>query len=392
MESTGTNRQFKPRHATFKPHHALLMQAVIWLLVTATVVAQPVAPKPMSDADLLASLKAHQKEVAEATDLDDATKVKVGELYKQAIDEMAVVKQWAETASQHRKLRLAAPGEIKRIKAELAAPPAKPTSVGQAETTLPQIEQNTSQCEAQLGKLRKELTDDKEELKTRLGRRAKIAEQLAAAQKILADLTAQPQTPPATDEKPAVNSARNLCLIVQRRMAEQEIECHQQELGAYEARTEWLPLHHDLKTHEITLKQNELLQWQNLADRRRKQEVEQQVQHASHEASQAHSATLVRKLADDNAELATQRKSLMGDSADVTCRRDRADREARCGAEAVQGHRRTGQCRWTARASATPWGYFCGRSGNRSRASPTTFAMGNSFNRLGPRLTRNCGD
>ena len=47
--------------------------------------------------------------------------------------------------------------------------------------------------------------------------------------------------------------------------------------------------HHDLEAREIARAEQEIKQWQEITNRRRQQEAEQQAQHASLEAGQVHS-------------------------------------------------------------------------------------------------------
>ena len=73
----------------------LLMQALIWLSVTSTAFGQAAPPKPMTEEEFIALLQARQQQVDEMSDLDDAAKAKVKDLYKQALTEMDAVKRWA---------------------------------------------------------------------------------------------------------------------------------------------------------------------------------------------------------------------------------------------------------------------------------------------------------
>ncbi len=114
-------------------------------------------------------------------------------------------------------------------------------------------------------------------------------------------------------------------LLAQRRAAEQEILCCQKELAAYEARTELLPLSRDLNARQVALAEQEIKQWQDLVNRRRQQEAEQQVRQAAWEAGQALPA--VRQLAEENAALAAKRKPLAERIADATRQQDQVNQQ-----------------------------------------------------------------
>ncbi len=295
-----------------------LMQAVIWLSVTSVTFGQAAPPKPMTEAEFTELLKARQSQVDQMVDLDDAGKAKVKDLYSKALLEMDAGKRWATKTAQNEALATGCPKETVQTKSDLAGLPAQATTTIRPDATLLQIEQTISQRQADLEKLRKELADDEEELKGRAARQSKIPEQINEVKKSLADINAKLQAPAASDEKPAVIFARRMILLAQRRRVEQEIICHEKELGAYEARTELLPLHHDLKARQIALADQEIKQLQEFTNRRRQLEAEQQAQHASQEAGQAPSASVLRELAETNVGLAATRQPLAQAIADIT--------------------------------------------------------------------------
>jgi len=306
----------------------LLSQVVVWALVTAFAFGQAAPPKRMSDTELTELLQARLKQTDEQSDLDDATKSKVKELYQQALTEMHAAKKWAEKTAQNERSALDAPREFDQTKAELAALPAQATSNIPIEATVPQIEQMISKREAELEKLQKALTDDEADLKGSTGRRAKISGQITAAKDQLTKINEQLQqlqvSPPA-DENPAVIFARRMVLIAQQRVEEQQISCCEKELVAYEARADLLPLRRDLDARKTALADQEIKQYQAIVNSRRRQETEQQVERASWEANKAHPA--VRQLAEDNAELARMRKPLADQILDVTRQREKVNLE-----------------------------------------------------------------
>ncbi len=298
-----------------------LIQAVVWLLFAASAFGQAAPPKPMTETDFTALLQARLKQVDAATDMDAAAKAKLKELYEQALTEMLAVKHWGEKTGQNEKSGAEAPTEIGKTKAALAAMPAQPTA-----TSLPpnysllQIEQAISARDAELVKLRKTLADDEEELKGRATRRAKIPEQINDAKKSLAAIEAQIQASAQNDDKSATGSAMRLLLVAQRRRVEQEIQCCEKELVAYEARTELLPLRRDYDARQVAQAEQDIKQWQDIANQRRRLDVERQVEQASQEAGQAHPN--VQVLLDENKKLAADRKPLAENIVEITRQRD----------------------------------------------------------------------
>ena len=61
------------------------MQAIVWLSLTATAFGQAAPPKPLTEAEFVAPLQSRLKQVDDMSDLDDAGKAKVKDLYQQAL-------------------------------------------------------------------------------------------------------------------------------------------------------------------------------------------------------------------------------------------------------------------------------------------------------------------
>ena len=198
-----------------------------------------------------------------------------------------------------------------------------------------------SQRNAELDKWHTALASDEAELKDGSNRRANIPEHINVLKKRIADLSAQLQTPPPSDESSPANSARRLILVAQRRTAEQEIPCSEKELAASEARTELLPPSRDLNVRRIALAEQEVKQWQETVNRRRQQEAEQQARHATREAAQADPA--LRLLVEHNADLAETRKSFAAHIVEATNQLERINHDLSDLEGAVPAHQRQGR-------------------------------------------------
>ncbi len=218
-----------------------------------------------------------------------------------------------------------APAEIEQTKAALASLPAQANAVFPADVTLPQIEQAISNAQADLDSWQRELANVETELKGRASRRADIPKDISRAQQVLSDVNGELQAPAPADESSPVGSARRLMLVAKRRAAEQEVLCCQKELAASEARADLLPVSRDLNAGRVALAEQEIKQWQEVVNRRRQQEAEQQARQAAWEAGQAIPA--VKQLAQKNAALAEMRKSLAQHIADATRQLDQASQQ-----------------------------------------------------------------
>ncbi len=133
------------------------------------------------------------------------------------------------------------------------------------------------------------------------------------------------QLPAPSDESAAMNSARRMVSVARRRSEEQQIACLEKELLASDARAELLPLCRDLHARQLDMADQAVKQWQELANSRRQQEAEQQLQKAASDAGQAYPA--VRRLVEENADLAATRKSLVEHIAETTTRREQVTQQ-----------------------------------------------------------------
>lgn len=303
----------------------ILLQVVICLSLATTALGQAAPPKPMSEEQFVELLQSRLKQVDEVTELDDAAKTKIKDLYKQALEEMTSAKRWTATTARNEELAVSAPKELEQTKAALALP-VQPTAAFRPDATLPQIEQAISLREAELEKMRKALDDDEKALKGGADRRAKATKEVNDAKDRLTNVNEQIQLLAAGDDRVttnAMNSALRLSLVARRRTEEQRIRCYETELMAYEAQTELLPLRRDLEARKVALAAQEIKQWQGLVNQRRQQEAEQQVQRASWEAGQAHPAVL--GLVKENAALAAMRKDLAERIVDTTRQREQVN-------------------------------------------------------------------
>ncbi|MEN6557856.1 MAG: mechanosensitive ion channel domain-containing protein [Thermoguttaceae bacterium] len=290
-------------------------QLLLWLSVATAAFGQAAPPRPQTDAEFLASIRSWQTQINDLRDVADAEKDKIRKHYEQAVNEMEAAAQWATKTSQFEAQAASAPKKLEQIKADLSMP-VQPAVEAPTEATLPQIEQAMSKGSANLERWRAALTEVETELKGRTVRRAQIPELLNTAKHQLEEIASQLQKPPANDEGVQSNSARRIASIAQQRNLRQQIACYEAELLAYEARTELLPLSHDLHARQVVAAEQELKQWQARVNDLRKQDAERQVQQASQEVRRA--PRELQLLANKNKELADERKTLADRFAEVT--------------------------------------------------------------------------
>jgi potassium efflux system protein len=267
-----------------------------------------VPQKSAADRSFAEFVQAGLKQVEQSRELNEATKAAVRELYQQALRELESARTWAIKADRFERMAAAAPGEIAQIKAELAAMPSVPAVARPADAALPQFDQAISKREADLDRWKSTLAELEAEPKHRASRRLEIAKLAAAALQQQAAIDQQLQAPSAMGDASPLASARRILLLAGRRALEQEILAYDKEQAAYEATADLLTSRRDLAARQAALVEQEIKQWQQLANRRRQQEAQQQVVQAGLEANRARPA--VRQLAQENAALADKRNEL----------------------------------------------------------------------------------
>jgi len=310
----GTLRVPRFPHVERAEYFARALTVLVWLVAAGAfgqVVpqnVQTVPQKPAGDGGFAEAVQARLKQVEESRELDDATKAAAQQLYQQALQELESARLWARKVDHFEQMAAAAPGELARTKADLAALPSAPTMATAQGVTLQQLDQAISKREDELERWKSTLDDLEDEPKRRSNRRLEVPKLAAAARQRQEEIDQQLQSPAPADDTALLASARRMRLLAGRRVLEQEILGYDKELAAYEATADLLASRRDLAVRQVALAEQEIKQWQQLANQRRQQEAQRQVEQASLEASRAHPA--VRQLAQENAALAERRKEL----------------------------------------------------------------------------------
>lgn len=292
-------------------HYRYLIAATagLFLAVAAWGQTAPLPPPAQPDDAVFAEIiRSRLTQIEESHDLDQASKDAARKLYQEAQKELEKLKEPAARAARHAMAAAAAPRDIERAKANLAAPPTAPDVAIPQDFSVQEIEQKISQDTAELGDKRADLTRLEATIKGWTKRRPEIPQEIAKARDALTALDQQLQAPPAAGESSVASAARRFVLLARRRTIEQNVLCFEKEIAEYEATVELLPLQRDMAAREIALQEQKLKMWQEAVNRRRQQEAERQVQQASREVGHAHPA--IRQLAERNAALAATRKEL----------------------------------------------------------------------------------
>lgn len=279
--------------------------------------AQP-TPEP-TIAQVQSALDAAQAD----TQLDEATRASVVDLYQNALAELRRAGEQAAQALEYRNQAQAAPGQLATIRAELATPPAKADLQPPVDPTVKQLDGLLDQANAELAAARQLVVDLQAESARRSERRVKLPELIAQARQQLTDAEARAPPAPAEGEPPQLTQARELLRRAQLATLRRNAEALEAELASYEARTDLLPARRDQAQRRVSEKEALVAAWQSLVARQRQVEAARAAREAERlgvEAARQH--PVLKRFADETAELAV---SLTGDQS-VTAKIDEARR------------------------------------------------------------------
>lgn len=259
---------------------------------------------------LIASIVESRRKQAEAsTELDEAAKKRISELYDQALESLnraADSARRAETFQQEADDVQLRQREVQRRIDELRGQsPTLPEAL-----TLPDMEQELARADRNLTDLKQAQSQAENELVSRASRRKDIRELLFSAPQRLQEIDRQLQSPTPADEPSLLTLARRTELEARRLAIEQEIPACQHELAKYDAEDalDLARLQRDWKIQEVAFAERRF----QLLDARVKQSraaaASEAVRQAEEEAVRAQ--PLLRDYAARNRELAEKAQTL----------------------------------------------------------------------------------
>lgn len=265
-------------------------------------------------ADFIAS---RQKDAADSKDLDDATRSKVAEFYRQAAESLTTAsgfaRQAAESKSQTEKATQAAAdarSEHRRLResTELseAAGKATPADVGNVRALESELVKARTSLEPLL---KRQMTLEKEPNR-RANRRKEIRELLLAAKGDSRDLRRQLGAEAPKDEPNALTVARRTALQARLQCIDEEVPALQAELARYEAEdaVELVRVQRDLLAQQITLAQHRIKRLTESLDKARRLEADRALAEAQRMQFEAH--PLLQSQAAENTRLAEDLQTL----------------------------------------------------------------------------------
>lgn len=258
-------------------------------------------------------------------ELDPELKNKLLPLYKQALEQLQTATDAVARGSQNARLAAEAPQTLQKAKEELAAPALESPMSVSPDATLTQLQQLVSQAEAELAAAQNALQDLQSEPKRRADRRLEVPQQTAAAQTQREEIDKQLELAAASSDPPELVTATRFLLTARRKAIEAAEAERQTELRLFEATGELVSAQRDLAARRVASAESKVQFLRSQAAQRRREETEQQALEAQQAIAAAHPA--LRKILDENAELAELRKSLARKIEQVTREYERLQKQ-----------------------------------------------------------------
>jgi len=235
-------------------------------------------------------------------------------IYEKAKAKYIEAQKFGDSVIEFQNARKLAPERLAAVKAQLEQIPAEPNIQEPfTDWSLTQIEQQVAQKEAELTTARNTAAELDSETQQRSARRTEIPQATARAKELLDNIKKEAGIKPAADVPQEIVEAQRTVLLLTEKSLQKEIESYTEETLSYDAGGELLTVRKDLAVRQVTQSEKLLKQWQDILNQRRKFEAEQaaeKARQAIRDAAQAH--PIVRKLAEENAQLAELRTGPRG--------------------------------------------------------------------------------
>ncbi|GAB4148641.1 MAG: mechanosensitive ion channel [Planctomycetota bacterium] len=283
-----------------------LCAAILSSIACAQEPAGAASDHPPTAAEIQARIDALKSDSGVSEDL----KAKIQEELGHALALAKSAEAFAADAARFLAEREAAPEQLKARKSELEL--AEDSRIPSPDPSAPvkQLEQNLIDAQVKMQAAAQAVADLEQESARRTQRRSEIPSRLAEIRKAIESL------PVAVAEEgadPRLVSARKDRALLERHKLEQEARALEAELASYDARAELLTVRRDLASRRNRNAKAVAEAWQAIVQERRAAEAEQArlaAQAAAAAAQQEH--PLLRRLAEENSEIAKELPVLAG--------------------------------------------------------------------------------
>ena len=297
-----------------------LLCMIAWSAVSQAQTPATQTPEPLPTAE---QITAAIQEVDAATDLDDAKKASIKQLYQQAAAALEVNGKSAEESARFDGMISNAPTDLTAMAEELTRLPKRSPTL-ESSLTLAQLQQQLAVAEAEVLRGREELAKLNSEVSARQVRQREVPLELEAARKQLADVNKQLATADPEGEQPLLTRARRALLRTQAASLTSRIAAIEKELPAYAATTELLPKQRDLAGHKLSLADATQQALLDRIDQLRRTEVSSQVDVAGRVLEQT--PETLKPIAQTTLDYATENQAILLQLKDTANARSESER------------------------------------------------------------------
>ncbi len=250
------------------------------------------------------------KQVEDAPTLDPVIKKSLVDTYNVALDHVKTAGEHAAKAAGYRKATADAPKEMRQLKAKLETPRSDSTPQISSQMGLAEMQEALADSENAYEALQKQLEEHQSEPARRAERRKTIPELQRIAQRQIEDIEKQHDPVQIGDpQSDPLAAAESLRLSAHRRALEHELRVYEEELRHYETTGDLIEARRDHALLQVERAEKEMKAWRTAVSDRRRQEAERESRAALQAAK--HAPAAIRRLAEDNAALASQRQELV---------------------------------------------------------------------------------
>jgi potassium efflux system protein len=278
-------------------------------------------------------LESRVQEVDASSELDDADKAALLDLYRKSISLIEQRRGYQEATKRFTAARESAPREAARLRDELEkleAGEAPKLSDSLARKPLPELEQQLLGEKAEMSGLATTLAETETRLDTQLARMQQARGRLNEARKRQLEIIEELQSALTDNQSQRMGEARRWSLQLENRALGAEVGMLEQELLSQPMRTELAGAQRDLATRRMSRQKQFVDLLEKLVVERRRSEAETARQATEETERQAFGKhPLVQQLAQSNTELGEQLKQLTIDLEEITRDENLAASEAR---------------------------------------------------------------
>ncbi len=279
-------------------------------------------------------VEAKIKEIEAGSDLDEATRNKLIELYRKVQSNLEKTRSFNDSTEGFSQARESAPRQAQEVRARLErlekVDPLKQLPRGMGEDTpLDELEPLLAKEQADLAAVQAKLAELDKKISDESVRPDLARQRLTEAKRLQEQTAAELKSLPPKAEDPTVE-ARRMVLETQQRATSAEIHMLDQELLSQPMRLELLKAQRDLTARNLSNIQARVHYLEEIVNRRRQAEAEQvQAQAAEAERQAATKHPIIRALAERNAQLSRELARMASRLASLSAQKEAMGKQAK---------------------------------------------------------------